>query len=450
MTRANGNQGVLWVAWLVALLVMAAQGVALGDTRADRARSAPSGSSPWDTTPASRTEHPPRKSPARGGPSTAVFPPREPRIRFTHARHLKTHGARCKGCHAQATKSRRAMDVLVPKPQACDPCHRVVHGERSAVALAPSEPRSHCGLCHAGAEGGQSLKLSQLGRTSPHLRFDHQAHSARNIGCPQCHGWVFRVEQATRQELPRMRDCLRCHGAPDAARGAARGGCPVCHLTRNGRLVTGFVTGQLIPSATLGASRHDQDFLRRHAKPAGRDSALCANCHRPEECAACHDGRVRPRSVHPGDWLNSHATAARFESPRCASCHRRQSFCLTCHQRVGVTMNGPYDQAAGRSRLHPPASLWTGLPRTRRHHGWEAGRNLAQCVSCHFERDCVACHATSGRGGPGQGPAGSSGRGANPHPPGFLGRCRTAMRKNVRPCLVCHAPGDPMLRRCAE
>jgi nitrate reductase cytochrome c-type subunit len=441
MTGSNGKKRVLWATWLLVLLLVAARGIAQGETRADRAIWAPSASS---RSPVARPV------PSRGGPSTAVFPPRGPRTFFTHTRHLRVHRAKCLGCHAQAASSRRSADNLLPKATACDPCHHVVHGEGSAAAVEPSDSRARCGLCHPSQKGDRPGRVVELGPPTANLRFDHRAHRARNIACTQCHGWVLRADQPKRQDLPRMRDCLRCHDAPEVTRGAARGGCPVCHPTRNGRLVTAFVTGQLIPTATLGASRHGQDFLRRHAQPAGKDSALCANCHRPEDCARCHDGRVQPRSVHPGDWLSAHPVAARFENPRCASCHRKQSFCLTCHQRVGVTATGPYDRAVGQGRLHPPASVWSGLPRTRRHHGWEAQRNLSQCVSCHFERDCVVCHATSGRGGPGRGPADSSGRGANPHPPGFLRRCRTALRKNVRPCLVCHTPGDPMLGRCSE
>ena len=40
----------------------------------------------------------------------------------------------------------------------------------------------------------------------------------------------------------------------------------------------------------------------------------------------------------------------------------------------------------------------------------------------------------------GQGVGG--GMGVNPHPVGFENRCGSALRKNPRPCLVCHATGD--------
>ncbi|HEV8548740.1 MAG TPA: hypothetical protein VGQ57_06930, partial [Polyangiaceae bacterium] len=79
---------------------------------------------------------------------------------------------------------------------------------------------------------------------------------------------------------------------------------------------------------------------------------------------------------------------------------------------------------------------------------WEAERNLNACVSCHTERDCVSCHATAAMGGIGSGLPSGSGRGTDPHPPGFISRCGRALRQNPRPCLTCHDPGDRALTEC--
>jgi hypothetical protein len=131
---------------------------------------------------------------------------------------------------------------------------------------------------------------------------------------------------------------------------------------------------------------------------------------------------------------------------RCNSCHRAQSFCIECHQRSGVTLSGPHRNIRNRGRFHPPKSVWTDGPRSRRHHAWEAQRNLSACVGCHTERDCATCHATTEVGGRGSGL--TTGKVVNPHPPGFLRRCRRALAQNARPCLVCHQPADPTLTRC--
>jgi hypothetical protein len=71
------------------------------------------------------------------------------------------------------------------------------------------------------------------------------------------------------------------------------------------------------------------------------------------------------------------------------------------------------------------------------HHGFEAERNLNVCVSCHTERDCVACHGATGIGA-----------GFDPHKSGFAGGCGTQFRRNPRPCYVCHEAQDAVLESC--
>ncbi|MFO0566201.1 MAG: hypothetical protein U0263_11100 [Polyangiaceae bacterium] len=157
---------------------------------------------------------------------------------------------------------------------------------------------------------------------------------------------------------------------------------------------------------------------------------------------------MRPRSIHPNDFISMHPIAARQNTPRCTSCHREQTFCIGCHQRAGVTMSGPYGAFAGRGRFHPPQRVWSDPPRSSQHHAWEAERNLSACVSCHTERDCATCHATTKRGGRGFGAGDFGGQGTNPHPRDFRDRCNGALRRNARPCLVCHDPADPQLGEC--
>jgi hypothetical protein len=131
-----------------------------------------------------------------------------------------------------------------------------------------------------------------------------------------------------------------------------------------------------------------------------------------------------------------HAIEARMETQKCQSCHREQSFCLDCHMRVGVSESSPLN-AKDSARFHPPKSIWSDPPRKPGHHAFEAERNLNACVSCHTERDCVACHGAAGVGAT-----------FDPHKSGFKGGCATQMRRNPRPCYVCHQPGDTALQAC--
>ena len=372
-----------------------------------------------------------------------IFPTERRTVRFEHRVHGARVGLRCVDCHPDATSSRRASDLLLPAGAACDRCHQTNHHEPPR-GPAPSETvNGSCGRCHALVEG-EAVRIAPQRYPQPNLRFDHAAHAARNIRCAQCHAGVSTGRAEGRAGLPSMRRCATCHLAPGAARGDAPARCQTCHLTQGGLLRTSFRGGRLLPPRWLGHAEHGPGFAEHHAEAAGRDSRFCANCHAESECAACHDGRVRPRRLHPNDWLSLHGRAADLGSPRCESCHRGQSFCLGCHQRLGVAATGPTNATAGRGRHHPAPSIWTDPPRTRAHHATAAQRNLGTCIGCHLERDCVACHATAARGGAGEG----IGHRANPHGPGFSRSCGAALRKNPRPCWVCHTPDDPELAAC--
>ena len=201
-----------------------------------------------------------------------------------------------------------------------------------------------------------------------------------------------------------------------------------------GRIRTVFASGTLKPPQWFHDSQHTPDWIMRHRQVAAADSAFCANCHTENYCTDCHDGRVRPRDIHPADYISMHPIEARMATQKCTSCHQEQSFCLTCHMRLGITMSVP---AAVREsgRFHPPKTIWSDAPRQPGHHAFEAERNLNACVSCHTERDCVTCHGGLGIGG-----------GFDPHRAGFVASCGRQYRRNPRPCLVCHEPGGQRAR----
>jgi hypothetical protein len=385
------------------------------------------------------------------GPSSVVFPTEKIPLIFSHARHLSPSvGATCRTCHEAAYRSNSVDDELIPKGRACDTCHvQVDHGRRAEATVSGEG----CALCHRGYSPDNHSLVDEAGASRPpssspvarvdapraHLVFSHRAHAARNIGCPQCHGAIEELDLATRDQLPRMRGCFRCHAMSDAAsRGDAKSACDTCHLTDpgGGRLRTMYASGILLPPPWLRDAAHTPDFLARHKLVAGDDSTFCASCHKEEFCTDCHDGRVRPRTIHPNDYLDMHPIEARMGTQRCESCHREQSFCLDCHLRVGVAEASPVN-SRDSGRFHPAKSIWSDAPARPGHHAFEAERSLSVCVSCHTERDCITCHGALGVGA-----------GFNPHPPGFQGSCGRELRRNERPCLACHAASDSALARC--
>ncbi|WP_394832379.1 cytochrome c3 family protein [Pendulispora rubella] len=388
------------------------------------------------------------------GPSQAIFPPQQLTIKFNHKLHL-TEGATCKTCHPGALTSNSVADHLTPKGAVCDACHQSDHSNLAKVIAGP-EASGQCAFCHLGYKESDGNAVARFVVPRANMVFNHQKHAVRNIGCGQCHGALDQVELATRDQLPRMRGCFKCHQMPDAAaRGEAKSDCTTCHIPSNpkdrdaparnalvraenpgGRIKTAFASGVLEPPRWLHNAAHTPDFIERHKYVAGNDSQFCANCHKEDFCVGCHDGRVRPKSIHPSDYLSMHPIEARQQTQRCTSCHNEQNFCLGCHQRVGITMSGP-PSTRESGRFHPPKGIWSDAPRRPGHHAFEAQRNLNACVSCHVERDCVVCHGGSGIGG-----------GFNPHKSGFSGGCATQMRRNPRPCFVCHMPDDGVLAPC--
>jgi len=372
---------------------------------------------------------------ARAGSASVIYPTRGERLRFSHASHA-ARGVACDFCHERAASSRKATDDLLPSEEACATCHRV---DRKTAAGEP------CATCHLG------LPAPRLGETPPQLRFDHRAHAERAIPCARCHGDVTRADGRPGAALPTMDLCLHCH---DGRRGPthASARCATCHLTRaDGTLETALPTGTLVPRRELavGAAAHGADFRTHHAAQARQDDRACTTCHRRSECLSCHDGVVKPLDFHGGDYVSRHGIDARRNQPDCASCHRGQSFCLGCHQRLGVVdaRSGvaPAFPPLGTRRFHPDGWSDARAAANPAHHAWQAQRALRTCASCHREESCMECHAaptsTTGAAGKMQ---------VSPHPPDWeqSGRCRALASRNARVCLRCHGADDPLVDRC--
>ncbi|HET9957350.1 MAG TPA: cytochrome c3 family protein [Polyangiaceae bacterium] len=377
--------------------------------------------------------------------SAVIYPSTSEVLRFNHERHVTELRLPCTACHDAARRSRRAEDRLRPPPARCDGCHGSDHSDLSHVKGDESEPSSRCQVCHLGYQPEHGNAVARFVNKPAHLKFNHAVHVAAKLGCEGCHAGVEHSATAGREHLPSMQQCVTCHRLNAGGPRHPSGECAVCHVTAGRRLQTHFAEGRLLPPAWLGHAEHDPAFAMRHAVLAANDSGLCAKCHVEKDCADCHDGRVRPRRLHPNDFLSMHAVAARHDRPRCASCHQQQTFCLSCHQRLGVSSSSPTALAAERGRFHPPSQIFVEGPRSARHHAVEAQRNLNVCVACHTERDCVSCHATREIGAGG---LSADGARLNPHPPGFSARCARLLSQNPRPCLVCHELSDARLQEC--
>lgn len=362
------------------------------------------------------------KQPAR---SPVVYPPERIRIRVNHS-HPAHRELRCGRCHRGASGSDEAADRLMPAEDTCRPCH---------TQRIDREPRSKekCGFCHIGFGESGSNVVPASETPAPRLTFSHARH-VRNVEmkCEDCHRGVRKVERATREHLPTMKSCFRCHGG---ARPTATTACESCHPARaDGKLKTRFPNGWLNPPRWLHGMHHGRDWLVRHRWVAADRGDDCASCHRESECKRCHDGRVRPQRVHPNDYLTIHGQMAGRNQPECTSCHNLQTFCAECHVRLGISQRMSAPRVRTGERFHPPSDVWVRGPSL---HAREAQRSMQTCASCHAERDCVQCHGSS-----------RFGRGVSPHPPGFAGRCARALDRNPRACRTCHEDVRALSRRC--
>jgi hypothetical protein len=376
---------------------------------------------------------------AFAAPSPVIFPTQQVPLTFSHARHLAKK-IECDFCHDKAPTSTRSADDLLPSEEVCSTCHMIDrdHPERD------DKHAMGCARCHPGFRAGADVPTVVI--PAPNLKFDHAAHASRGIACTRCHVGMDAVGLAGRAQLPTMATCLSCHDSRRAPlHGPSR--CATCHLVQpDSTLQTQFASGTLVPSGALRGDAHTLAFRTQHAAVAGNDPRYCASCHRQDFCQACHNGVVKPLDIHGNDYVSRHAIDARKDSPRCDGCHRRQSFCLGCHERLGVvdarTGGDSAFQPIGQRRFHPPGWSDPSAAGNPNHHKWQAERNLKQCVACHRQETCLECHASNGSA------AGGAGKmWVNPHPPDWRGsaRCQALADRNPRVCLRCHAPTDPQL-----
>lgn len=386
-------------------------------------------------------------------PSPVIFPQQVIPISFSHAEHLSKEKLDCAFCHDSAESSTSSSDRMLPGHAECSICHELDEKEPNKE-VAAGKPDAKCVSCHPGWTGtGAPAKIVL---PAPNLKFNHKLHVGKKIRCQECHGDLLKEEVglATRLQLPKMKLCLGCHDGR-----TAKQTCTTCHKGQpSGRLVTEFAEGDLAPTGQIHGDAHDASFRTQHAR-VGRDKAkYCESCHAKDFCTGCHDGVAKPLDFHGGDYVTTHPIEARRNNPDCSSCHRRQTFCVGCHNRLGVTAReettafstGGDGCQPGERCFHPQGNFGgfrgvslDGRPgdpiRSGSHHSFQAQRNIRACASCHEEDFCVGCHGSTTRNTPSP---------VNPHPRGWAtsAKCRALSAKNGRMCLKCHI--DPNEARC--
>jgi hypothetical protein len=255
---------------------------------------------------------------------------------FSHALHGEL-GLDCMDCHAGPEAGEPAPAEAVT----CDLCHEDMDAEkppelRAAALFADGAPAGH----DPGAD----------------LIFSHALHGELGLACADCHGEVAESDAVDDGMMPRMEDCMFCHGEDPGAEGDPDG-CARCHEDiRRDRM----------------PPNHERQWQRLHGQIArsGSDATAddCSMCHSQEACTECH--RITEPANHNNTWrLRGHGLVAAMDRDNCATCHQSDS-CDRCHEDT--------------------------LPIS--HHGSFGAPKSTHCFSCHVplqQTSCFTCHKSA-------------------------------------------------------
>lgn len=382
--------------------------------------------------------------------------PRPSNLVFTHDMHageVAEEGEErvgCVDCHTPDAAAWMTVDRAVES--ACLDCHGLP-GEHLALA------DDTCATCHTDLADSPTLEREQVAgfaappsHETPEFALEHG--EAVDRSCAVCHARDFCAQcHVNAPEVPEIADLASderslalaaatpvppSHEAPDfltahgPAAAASPQACASCH-TSESCTTCHIGSPQLaaaLPSAGPGRGRgaevfrerppsHDVAFLRAHGPEAASRPETCAGCHVRSDCTECHrPGAGVGRGFHPVDFLSRHPASAYARETSCSDCHATGEFCTSCHASAGLA-----DGQILTSSFHDgQAAFSVG-------HGAAARINLETCASCHVERDCLACHSSTG------------GRGIDPHGPDF--DAEALRRANPQMCTACHGSEIP-------
>ncbi len=358
----------------------------------------------------------------------------------THAAsgHLADDNA-CATCHIPLTQARdltRERIAAFPRPPSHERSDFVSHHAPAASDVqrcAVCHARESCARCHVNASTLPAITaLDHDPRVAALVAAKAPVYPTpadhRTSAFSWDHGSLARTARDRCATCHTRASCETCHTnetANPVVRGMPRaeGGAPgvqLVHPPMPIRAATASIpslvaVAETIPSGKAPAPRmvrvHDPGFRTAHGSEAASGALTCTGCHAQRFCADCHAGEGK-RRFHPTDYVSRHAANAWGRETECSSCHNAQAFCKGCHEKAGLASKGRLDVA-----YHSAQPQWL------LQHGRAARQGLANCTTCHTQRDCLTCHSTVGWG-------------INPHGPGFDA---ARMAKVAAPmCLACH------------
>jgi hypothetical protein len=211
----------------------------------------------------------------------------------------------------------------------------------------------------------------------------HTPEGAAHPACKTCHE-VSAKQEAIRQPSLKAayhRQCMSCH-----REWSGETECGICHLPKTGATdevpTVGSILGKMHPPIPepdeeiyepKATSAPGEKVIFRHREHIHRFGLKCAECHREDNCARCHEkGKQHVQQTR---------TLEQHHRP-CANCHDvdDEATCKRCHWKEGEPKPKAFDHAD---------------------QGWVLGKHHDEigCRACHkkipfrkLERDCEACH----------------------------------------------------------
>jgi c(7)-type cytochrome triheme protein len=225
--------------------------------------------------------------------------------------------------------------------------------------------------------------------------FSHANAAHARLPCLLCHR---RESNAPQPKLPGHLPCAGCHKQEFANTGSPM--CTICH--------TNVQTGAMKSFPPLKSFTVHFDHAQHIG--AGRSSAACATCHRPERrgVALSIPARLGAHST----CFQCHAPGAQARDGRdissCSTCHNLGRFARTPAWSRAYRVNFSHAEHGPRRRLNCSDchSVRAGLPQARQVSApvpamHSASARAQSCMTCHNDkrafgiadfRNCKRCH----------------------------------------------------------
>ncbi len=290
----------------------------------------------------------------------------------------------------------------------CRKCHTSDAPTKESPSLVKC-PRGNTKGVHTAAEAPPSITLGQPGGNYEPVEFSHKAHaemSEMGGGCYQCHHY---------DQGGRIQKCSECHsteraradvGKPDL-RGALHRLCVDCHrewghttdcTTCHGdKPLPQALSSRRVVYKTSYPEGETVTFL--HEEHVTRFGLKCADCHRQQSCASCHDPKKKGEGALP---LEDHQScSACHANDECSRCHSTKVLDTFDHGQSTGWIHNRFHAKAECQRCHTTVGRFTKIDTDCEscHPGWRQKFSHEKVGfvfdDTHVDLECESCHADS-------------------------------------------------------